>query len=440
MNASTIGCYLFGNANAIREVANDRTAFWTGVVLVLITGIARNYDQNYFRESPFWLIGPLLFSYFSGSYLYWFIIRVCARPRFETRPENQWTTFMALFWMTAPVAWLYAIPVERFFDSYRATQANLTLLAIVSLWRVLLMSRVLAVLLKLRFALTLGWVLLAAGLEVIVVFFAGLFTSGALERSILRGMGGMRNAPEEDLLLSALSTVWGWTWVVLVVTILFLLKFRFPSNACPLPVPSSGRFPWLALLIIATVWIGIALPAQREQYHFVNHAKLVNQKSYAEALSYLVQRKPSDFPSGRRLEPNPFEYPVWEHLPPTIVLLNSNSPPWIRQVYLSHLKATLIHRFSHHGFGEGLTNVAAMFSSIERLPEGAEWTRSNQVGIAETMVKRRYLDTNNVTMAEFTARSNLLSSFRRLGVAETNLTQLSNVVAITGAQLRQAPP
>src|SRR6185503_2799832 len=115
---------------------------------------------------------------------------------------------MAVFWMTAPIAWLYAIPVERFLDTYHAAQANIALLGIVSLWRVLLMSRIMAVLFEIHFLRALGWVLIAASLEVIVVVFLGAFSSGTFSRSILAGMAGMRNVPEEALLSSVLASVW----------------------------------------------------------------------------------------------------------------------------------------------------------------------------------------------------------------------------------------
>src|SRR5678815_267873 len=182
MNFRVMAGYLLGNARAIREVASNRSALWTGIVLVLLTGIARNYDQTYFFETPLWLIGPLAFSLFSGSFLYGVLIRGFAKRHFEEkqRSEKQWTTFMALFWMTAPVAWLYAIPVERFLDSYHAAQANIALLAIVSVWRVFLMSRVISVLLEIPFRRALGWVLVGASLEVIVVVFLGLLFGGGL--------------------------------------------------------------------------------------------------------------------------------------------------------------------------------------------------------------------------------------------------------------------
>src|SRR5207248_679108 len=162
---------------------------WSGIVLVLLAGIARNYDQSYFFNTPMWLIGPLAFSFFSGSFLYGLLICGVAKRHFPENPrdEKSWTTVMALFWMTAPIGWLYAIPVERFLDSYRAAQANIALLGLVSIWRVLLMSRVMAVLFEIPFLRGLGWVLFAASLEVIVVLFFGGFLSGSISKQILAG-------------------------------------------------------------------------------------------------------------------------------------------------------------------------------------------------------------------------------------------------------------
>ena len=55
-------------------------------MLVLLAGIARNYDQSYFFSTPIWLIGPLAFSCFSGSFLYAILIRGIAKRHF---PENR---------------------------------------------------------------------------------------------------------------------------------------------------------------------------------------------------------------------------------------------------------------------------------------------------------------------------------------------------------------
>ena len=62
--------YLFGQADAIRQVVASGAALWTGIALVLLTAIPRNYDQTLLSENPLlWIFGPLLFSLVSGSFL-----------------------------------------------------------------------------------------------------------------------------------------------------------------------------------------------------------------------------------------------------------------------------------------------------------------------------------------------------------------------------------
>jgi hypothetical protein len=421
VNLWDIGRFSLGNAAAIRRVATNRAALWTGITLVLLTGIARNYDQIYFLHSPMSLIVPLVFSFFSGSFLYGILIRGLAKRHFpEARQnESQWLTFMTLFWMTAPIAWLYAIPVERFFDSYHAAEANIALLGLVSLWRVTLMSRILAVLFEIHFLRAIGWVLIAATLEVIVVLFIGIFFSGALSRDILRGMAGMRNSPEESLITSVLGTTWKWSWAVLFITAFLLSMRQLQHQISPLPKLSEGKLPWFSLLALLLIWSVIAVVPQEEQYRFVTHAGLVDKRNYAGALAYLARHKKFDFPPGKRLEPNPYEYRIWEDLPPTINELTLRTPPWIREVYLNHLTATLSHYNSGY---ESLTNVEAMWLAIERLPEGRDWLLTNQNALATQRLGFRY--DKSESEAELIAQTNILRTLCRMGMNETNLSKL----------------
>jgi hypothetical protein len=327
---------------------------------------------------------------------------------------------MTLFWMTAPSAWLYAIPVERFLDSYHAALANIALLGIVSLWRVLLMSRIMSVLVEIHLIRALGWVLIAASLEVIVVLFFGAFFSGAFGRSILKGMAGMRNSPEESLITSVLGAAWAWSWAVLLVCVLLLASRRLRIEIQPLPKLSRGKMPWFSLLTLLLLWALAAVQPQKEQHRFATHAALVEKRDYNSALSYLAKHKQSDFPPGRRLEPNPYEYTTWKALPPTIAQLTPATAPWIRQVYLHHLAATFSHFYPGY---ESLTNVAAMWSAIERLPEGREWLLTNQFPLARQGLGFRH--SKPESEAELTMQTNILSTLARMGMSETNLAQLA---------------
>jgi hypothetical protein len=119
---------------------------------VLSGGLARNYDGAYLREE--WTVllhGPIV-STMNALILYSLAFAAMRADR-GVRPPflSGALAFLGLFWMTAPMAWLYAIPYERFLSPVQAVEANLWTLAFVSLWRVLLMSRVLAVLYRAAF-------------------------------------------------------------------------------------------------------------------------------------------------------------------------------------------------------------------------------------------------------------------------------------------------
>ncbi len=421
MNPWTLARYLAGNARAIRTVAENSAALPFSIALVLLTAVARNYDQTHISETPLWLFGSLIFSLFSGSLLYLIVYKGFVRRHLsnETKPsENaQWSRFMALFWMTAPIAWLYAIPVERFLPSYHAAQANLTLLAIVSVWRVLLMSRIISVLNGVRFRRAVGLILLGASIEVIIVGFFGV----NLSKRIMAGMSGMRNSPEEDLLSSALGTAWISSWVVLLVMPILLAAWHFRGSTVPFPAKVSRKAPWITLSAFVIAWAALAWPEQMKQRLFLQHQQLVFSHRYAEALQLLQQHQRRDFPASRRLEPNPYEYTVWDHLPPVVSILSTNTAPWIRDVYLSHLSRTLVHQRSRY---DSLTNVAPMYEAVERLPEGREWMRTNQTQLARQGITGGSRGREDSSSAEERAHRKILDAFQRLEMTATNLGRL----------------
>src|SRR5688572_9882644 len=147
MSPLTIVQYLVGSRTAIERIAACRQAPWLGLLFVFSAALAREYDGRDLLHEPWHLLLPLVAS-LATSFLLYLLLRVVGwfrgagwKPFFA----GYWS-FLGLYWMTAPLALLYAIPVERFFDAADATRANLVLLGIVSLWRVLLITRVASVL------------------------------------------------------------------------------------------------------------------------------------------------------------------------------------------------------------------------------------------------------------------------------------------------------
>lgn len=394
--------YIFGRGEAIRAVAENRATLWTGIALVLLTSIARNYDQTFILEKPFlWLFGSLLFSLVSGTWLYlivygWFVRRTVGDANGKPEFWGRWRTFMGLFWMTAPVAWLYAIPVERFFDSLTAAKANLTLLAIVSLWRVILMTRVIQYLTKARWYAVLLWVLFAAAVEILVVFFFG----GALARAIMSGMGGMRNSPEENLIMGSLAVVFMVAlWGSPVVLIAALILGR-SSSGQDLPVPSKSQtcLGWLAVFAVA--WLVVAVQPQLELTRNVHVEKLMAAQKYREVLDYMGARQPTEFAPARVLAPNAFEWEIFTDLPACFGVVQTNDPAWVQAHLMRRFHQMLTHylprrernkSLSDYSFEEQVERVAQglswhgpdaagmnlLLDGLERIPEGKDWLARN---------------------------------------------------------------
>jgi hypothetical protein len=445
--------YLFGQGKAIQAVAESRQAIWTGIGLVLLTAIARNYDQTFIGEKPFlWLFGSLLFSVVSGTWLYavvygWFVRRSAGDANGKPEFWGRWRTFMALFWMTAPVAWLYAIPVERFFDSLTAAKANLALLGIVSLWRVLLMTRVIQYLTGARWYAVLLWVLFAAAIEILVVFFFG----GAFAKALMEGMGGMRNSPEEHLILNALGAVlMGAFWGAPAVLIAALLLGRSGSvQDLPIPSKANSSFGWL--MIFAVLWLAVAVQPQRELIRTVHVEKLIAAKNYRAALDYMTARQPTDFAPARVLAPNAFEREIFTDLPACFGVVQADDPAWVQAHLMRRFHQMLTHytarwerkkTLSDYSYEDQVKHVAyglswygpdaagmnLLLDGLERMPEGNEWLARNAgfvaavcVAVAGDSFRQRERD-----KTEAQKMSDLLSLSNRLhSLGGTNFSDMS---------------
>lgn len=345
--------FLLGHRGSILTIASRSGAWAVGIVLVLLTAIARNYDQTWIGEDPVkWTVGNLGFSLVSGSFL--FLVLCASLPLGRTDPPGPsfgrtWGQFLGLFWATAPIAWLYALPVERFLDSLAAAQANVTLLAVVSLWRVLLMARVIQVLHNPPFWGALSITLVAACIETGVVF---LFGEG-FSKKLMAGMGGLRNSPEENILLNALSTAFTGAFFLFLPAVSGAIACRARTRTRPItpgPEPAPGPLPWPALALAAIAWIAIALPAQRQVARNAELDRLVADARFRDALDHLARHGAKAYAPARVLPPRAFENAAFKELGALFSVLRSTDPAWIHE----HLRTRLAQVASHFDYEPAL--------------------------------------------------------------------------------------
>lgn len=287
--------YLLGGREAIRSIAATPGALWLGLAFVFTAGLAREYDGEYLPAEPWHLLIPLGASLGTSFLLYNLLWVVTIRWGRSWVPY--WKTyrmFLSLYWMTAPLAWLYAIPVERLLTEVGATKANLNLLLIVSVWRVLLITRASCVLLREHWGRVLFPVLLFAD-------SVALFLTQYVDVPLIAIMGGVRLSESESLIAGATfeAQILGMLsfpiWALFTLLILIPQKFgperQFPIKDHPLPRRLWG-FPIAAAAIIA-----MSLPwTQSEQRLRYLAEQQLKAGRIEEAIRLMSEHARDDFP------------------------------------------------------------------------------------------------------------------------------------------------
>jgi len=288
--------YLFGSRCAIQKLVRCRQAFWLGALFVLLAGVCREYDQEYLGDNPIPYLLPFVVSVILCA-----VIRVLAVPYFrESLNPNglgSFRTFLTLFWLTAPCAWILAIPVEEMLDPVAALKVNLALLAVVSIWRVWLFDRVIKVLTGTHIV----WPVLALGMPVFVV-------ASVLSQLSLVGImtGGSRT--EEQAILLAVSRFVGVSALYLTVPA-WVLYAVFWRRAKPYASFESARdvtYSWGIKTVCPVLLVGamaMAVPAQVRLRRLVHFQELVADGRPGEAVAYANQFAERQFPVTRRIYP-----------------------------------------------------------------------------------------------------------------------------------------
>jgi hypothetical protein len=105
-----------------------------GVVCAWIAGLGRYWDHPTAGLAQKSGVGSVVYV-FALSALLWLLLLPL-----RTNRQN-YVTILATVSLTSPLAWLYALPVERWFDVGVAVSMNLWFLALVAFWRVGLLGR-----------------------------------------------------------------------------------------------------------------------------------------------------------------------------------------------------------------------------------------------------------------------------------------------------------
>ena len=156
-----------------------------GVVFAWIAGLGRYWDHPSAHIWQYMGLGSVVYIFVLSA-----LIWILALP---LRPERwSYLSVLTFVGLTSPLAWLYAIPVERFVPISTAVTANVLFLAIVAMWRVALYVYFLRVIAKLSGAKV--FVLTLLPLTGIIFALAAL----NLEHAVFEIMAGLETERTES--------------------------------------------------------------------------------------------------------------------------------------------------------------------------------------------------------------------------------------------------
>ena len=406
IRVGTLARFLIGERNAILKVAHSEPALWLGLAFVICAGLFREYDQEDLLHEP-WHVGiPLLVSTVLSALLLLVLkilipVRKCSLPAVvESR------RLLTCVWMCAPMAILYAIPVESVSSPLGAAQWNTLFLGVVSAWRVILITRVVSVLYEVSVVRVVFPVMLLSSTSVIVAMMV-------IPLPLLQIMGGIQLTDAEQFVNQVRGNVIVWSvlsWPVWFVGTLVAgaktRQRRFDSNVANVsehPPPPSAPLARSMWSVVAVMALGIgwgcwrAQPAQQRRFRF---ASIIRTGDLETAIDYVSDFLESDFPphwepppriSYREQQPDVFDMI-------RAATLNESVPAWVLDRYgekLVQLRGFDMHaaQFWSWRSPEEVETIALFLKRrpdwIQKI-EAGEWTQSIAEFVNQTLENRAH--------------------------------------------------
>ncbi len=290
--------FWFGYQRSIAAVLQTKSTLWLGALLVFTAAMGREYDAVSLLHRPWELLGSFAASIVMCTILFGFIYLClgCVK-RTEANPSQEYLTFLGAYWMTAPLAWPYAFPIETLTDELTSVHFNLTVLSVVSIWRVLLFARIVAIQFALPYLSSLTWVLVPC----MVVAFGALVSAILPMVSI---MGGIRLTRTQQVVINyqsgLLMTIF---YAAIPVLICLLVSFAYTDRLRPArpevlrSTRKLSRGPWLLALSALGLSVVWAVPFQISYWQAAEIDRLIVGGRIPEALERLEANGPAAPPA-----------------------------------------------------------------------------------------------------------------------------------------------
>ena len=343
MTIRTLFGYLIGRESAIREIASNRHSLLVGFLFCLSAALARHYDGKYLLREPWFLLAPAAASLLTSSILFFFLYLATSIKARKVLPDfaSCYLSFLRLYWMTAPLAWLYGIPYERFLSEVDAAQANVWTLELVSVWRVLLISRAVAILTPSS--------LFSAFTKIAVPAIGIVFVALSYARMpLIDWMGGVRVPPSVQPVANAYMLVIFYGFFAILIGGLVWLGLLFvaspESTFEGFRVRQAGNVGKALPILASIVILGFtaALPVtQREQKLRYDVERDLKNNQIKAGLGVLASHRRNEFPPQWSPPPWP-EYGEGDKNPSLTEIVKAletrnDVPEWVHSAYQEKL-------------------------------------------------------------------------------------------------------
>ena len=337
LRAKDLAGYLFGSRTSIKRILGLHRGMLFATALVFSASLAREYDAVSLAHKPWDLLGSFGASILLCTMIYLFVgtcLSITKKRTFSW--ASDYKTFLTGYWMTAPLAWLYAFPIETLASEITSLRFNLTALSAVSIWRVLLFSRVVSILYAIPFWCSLIWILVPC---MAIAFY--FLVSAILPMIAI--MGGIRMTETQAILYSYQNSVAAIIFyaaipvlILLLVSLSFVHSLPKQFETPPAPNTTTTRQAWAipALAIITLIAASLWFQPRLGRAERVN--RLLSNGQFTEAIAQLEKHNRDDFP--QTWDPPPkFKRPV-DHHPAMEQLLKclhqNNAALWINDLLL----------------------------------------------------------------------------------------------------------
>ncbi len=363
LGVETLVRFLTGDAEATLALARARGTLLLGAVFVLAAGIAREYDGEDLVHEPWHALIPLgasLVPSFLLAFLAWLALlrRAERAPRFR----DFYGEVLSVFWMTAPIAWLYAFRWDRFAPGLgEAAWCKLATLGLVASWRVLLAMRFVRVLTGARgLGPQIFVILVSTGLVALALSF--------LPANVFAIMGGIRQTAAERVvagpaLLAMMWTVFtGWFWVLAAIGVLIVREPPWSppaSTTSPRAIGRGLRLLAAGAVVFFSTLLPLTQPAQIRRHQVEALAKAGKLEDAVRELSAHAR---GDYP--RFWEP-PVRYGN-DLFPMLRAAMRPGTSAWVRRIYVERQKEEMSW-MTLRG-----RDLAEFVDTLEGIPEGPE--------------------------------------------------------------------